>query len=231
MPERTNRIRALCALAAGLGILAFAAGDDARADDAPADACNAWDVEYVINSTLRIDDTTMGAGDGTWPIGPGRMVVRFENKNGAPGGNAKLMDYSIHGVFAVTASILVSSAVVTADSTAKTTPNACGVSAQGTLTDHTLTWNGPWQGLRSDGTLTCTGGLCGKFGAPPAGQSPLHVAPHPVPYKPFSYSPDFKTFTMPESLSGHQDSPSSTSHVALAGRESKRTCIVAKPCP
>lgn len=222
-------VRALCVFGAVAGLLAAFAPEDARADDAP--ACNAWDVDYVVNSTLRIDDTTMGAGDGSWPVGPGHVQVRFENQNGAPGGAARLMDYTIKGSFTVKANILVSSATVVADSVATTTPNACGFSAQGALVDHALKWNGVWHGMRSDGTLTCTGGLCGKFGSPPPGQSPLHIAPHDVTFKPFVYSPDFKTFTMEESVAGHQDSPVSTSHVALAGRESKRTCVVAKACP
>lgn len=222
-------IRAFCAFAAGIGPLAFAANDDARADE-PAPPCNAWDIEYTTNATLRITDTLMGGGDGTWPIGPGKVVVRFDNQNGAPGGNAKLLEYRMHDAFTVTANILVSSAVVTSDSTTVTTPNACGFSAQGLLTDHTLKW-GPWQGMRSDGTLTCTGGLCGKFGAPPRGQSPVHVPPHTASFKPFVYTADFKTFTMADSVASHQDSPSQTSHVALAGREVKRTCVVVKACP
>lgn len=219
----------LFVLAAGTGLAVALSARDATGDDAP--PCNAWNVEYVLNATARISDTMMGGGDGTWTIGPGRAVVRFENRNGAPGGNAKLLEYRMNEHFAVHASAVVAKAVVTADTVTTTTPNPCGVSAEGTLTGATLKWKGPWRGMHSDGTLTCEGGLCGKFGCPPAGTSAVHVAPHDADFKSFDYSDDRKTFTMRESVVSRQQSPSQTSHVTLAGREVKRTCVVAKACP
>jgi len=220
------------ATSAALGVLAalacFALVPSAAADEEP--PCNAWDVEYLLNANVKITDTTMGAGNGVFAIGPGRAVVRFDDRGGAPGGDAKLLEYRMKDHFTVTASILLASASVTADTVTQTTPNACGVAAEGALAGRSLRWRTPWSGMRSDGTVTCDGALCGKFGGPPSGQSPIHVPPHPVTFKPFEYSEDRKTFTMDYSIVSKQDSPSQTSLVALAGREVKRTCVLARPC-
>jgi hypothetical protein len=223
-------IRPLILLAAGLSLAVALSARDASGDDAGA-ACNAWDVEYTLSAVVRISDTMFGGGDGQWPIGPGRAVVRFENQNGAPGGNAKLLEYRMNEHFVVHASAVVAKATVTANTVSTTTPNACGVSAEGTLAGKTLKWKSAWSGMHSDGTLTCEGGLCGKFGCPAEGTSPVHMPQHDAAFKSFDYADDRKTFTMQESVVSHQQSPSQTSHVALSGREVKRTCVVAKPCP
>jgi hypothetical protein len=133
--------------------------------------------------------------------------------------------------FTVKANIVLASASVTAETVTTTTPNVCGISAEGTLNGRRLVWRTAWSGVRSDGTVTCEGALCGKFGGPPAGRSPVHVPPHPASFRSFDFSEDGKTFTMDYAVVSRQDSPSQTSWVALAGREIKRTCVVAKACP
>lgn len=199
--------------------LAFVAPVSPASADEPA-ACDTYDVEYALNGTTKITDTKMGGGDGTWPIGPGKAVVRFDAQ-----GNAKLLDYSMHSKFTVKANIVLASANVTADTMNIPTPNACGVVSEGTLSGKSLKWKGPWTGMRSDGTLTCEGGLCGKFGAPPSGTSPVHIPPHPTTMNSFEYADDRKTFTMAYSMVSKQTDPSQTSYVSLAGREMKRTCV------
>ena len=228
-PARANRgAKLLARLGAPLLVLGIVLPAPAQADE---EACNAWEVEYGLNANLRISDTTMGAGNGTWPIGPGTAVVRYENVNGQPGGAARLLAYRMRDHFTIKTSILLASATVTPESVTQTTPNACGVSADGALAGRSLKWKTPWSGLRSDGTIHCEGGLCGKFGAPPSGDSPVHIPPHPAQFKSFDFSEDRKTFTSDWSVSSHQASPSQTSSVQLAGRETKRTCVVAKACP
>ena len=226
--SRDRAAKLLARLGVSLVLAALLLPTTATADEEP--ACNAWDVEYGLNAQVKITDTTMGAGNGTWPIGPGTAVVRYENVNGQPGGAARLLTYRMKDHFTIKTSILLASCAVTADSVTQTTPNACGVSAEGALSGKSLRWKTPWSGLRSDGTLHCEGGLCGKFGAPPPGDSPVHIPPHPASFKSFEFSDDHKTLTLDWSVSSKQDSPSQTSSVQFAGRENKRTCVVAKPC-
>ncbi len=186
--------------------------------------CVGWDVEYALNATLRITDTTLGAGDGTHPIGPGRLVLRYDDIDGAPGGAVRVVDYELTDHFVLEPHYLLVSATITTDTTTRTTPDARGFSAEGVLRGRTIRWATPWAGMRSDGFLTCTGNLCGKFGAPPAGKSPLHVAPHPASFSSFELADDGKTFRMDWSVESHQDSPRETSLVSLGGRETKRIC-------
>ena len=238
MPEvgvRRRRLPLAASVLSGVALVVCVLGS-AAADEpaAPAPAptpCDSWDVEYSLNANTKVTDTKMGGGDGTWPIGPGRVVLRFDNQNGAPGGSAKLIDYRLRSNFTVKANIVVASANVTADTNTVATPNACGISGEGTLAGKTLKWKGPWSGVHSDGTLTCDGGLCGKFGAPPQGVSPVHIAPHDVLMNPFDYADDRKTFSMAYAVVAKQSNPDSTSWVTLSGREMKRTCVVTKPCP
>jgi hypothetical protein len=219
---------------AAAGAMVFAIGG-MGAEPAPASAsdgpCDAWEVEYLLNATVRISDTTMGAGDGLYPNGPGKVVLRFENRGGQPGGNVKLLEYRMKDNFTVVSHALLWEARVTADTVSRTTPNPCGFAAEGVLEGRSLRWKGPWSGMRSDGSVICTGGFCGKFGAPPAGRSELHVAPHPVSFMPFEYAADFKTLHMGYSVVSRQSSPSQTSRIALSGREVRRTCVPVHPCP
>ncbi len=203
-------------------------------DSSPAAAsepCDAWEIEYVLNASVVISDTTLGAGDGTYPNGPGKVVLRFDNRGGQPGSNVKVTDYQMNDNFTVVSHALAWEARVTANTISRTTPNACGVSGEGVLSGRSVRWTGPWRGMRSDGSVVCTGALCGKFGAPPVGRSELHLPPHPVSFKPFEYAPDFKTLTMDYSVVSRQSSPSQTSRIAFSGREMHRACVPVRACP
>jgi hypothetical protein len=195
----------------------------AAADDAP--TCTAWDVEYSLAGNLKITDTTMGAGDGVFPVGPGRAVIRFDSVNGAPGGHARLNAYSMRERVSITSKAAFWSATVTTDTTSKA---ADGTSDEGTLAGTTLTWGGPMRGYTTDGKMNCGGSLCGKFGAPPAGDSTVHLPARAIPLAPFQYGKDLKTFTMSfvqVSQSDGSSSPKQTSFEAISGREVKRTCV------
>jgi hypothetical protein len=86
-------------------------------------------------------------------------------------------------------------------------------------------------GYRYDGTMFCEGSLCGKFSAPPPGQSELHVGPNLVDFQPFAFSEDMKTFTMPYALVSKTESPKQTAFVTLAGRQVRKACVQNRPCP
>lgn len=200
----------------------------ASADDPP---CNAWEVEYTLNATVQLSDTAMGAGDGFHAIGPGKLTLHFDNVNNQPGGNVQLMTYEMTDQFTVNARVLGLGTSVTNDTKTRTTPNVCGVSAQGALTDHTVRWSTLWNGMHTDGRVTCSGSMCGRFGAPPTGQSDVHQPAHPVSFKPFEYATDMKAFRMDYSVTAKSTSPSQTSRITLNGRETKRSCIYVRPCP
>lgn len=200
---------------------ALASAPGTAAADGPA-TCSAWDVEYALNGNLKITDTPMGAGDGVYPVGPGRVVIRFEDKGGQPGGHAKLTAYTMHEHVTVTSKVLLFSATVVTDTQSKMTD---AVATEGNLADHTLTWGAPVRTYRSDGTLNCEGNACGKFGAPPAGTSEVHMGPRTVQLAPFKFGPDFKTFSMDYTMTSQADSPKQTTYSAISGREQKRTCV------
>ncbi len=200
----------------------------AAAADAP---CAGWQIEYLLNARVKISDTTLGAGDGLFPNGPGKLVLRFEDRGGQPGGKVKLVDYQMKDNFTVVSHALLWRVSVTADSVTRTTPDSCGVAGQGVLEGRALRWTGVWSGMRTDGSLICSGAFCGKFGAPPAGRSALHIAPHPVTFTAFEYAADFKTFRTGYSIVSRQASPSQTSRIALSGREVQRSCVSVPPCP
>jgi hypothetical protein len=218
------------ALAGALAVaLATSQPSAAHAHDETA-TCAAWDVEYSLAAKLRLEETTMGEGDGTYAIGPGKVVLRFEDRDGQPGGTVNMLSYAMREYFVVKAKTLFWTTTATTDTRTGVTPDTCSSAAEGTLVDHTVRWNSSVRGYHTDGTVTCDGSLCGKFGAPPQGPSPLHIGPGAVTFKPFELSPDMKTFTMSAALVSKTSSPKQTSYLTLAGRETKRTCAVVKPC-
>lgn len=211
----------------GVGVAAVLAAAlapaGARADDPP--ACSAWDVDYALSGNLRIADTTFGAGDGIFPVGPGHAVVRFDNVGGAPGGHARLNAYSMHETVSITSHAAFWSATVTTDTNSRA---ADGTSTEGSLAGTALAWASPMRGYATHGEINCEGSLCGKFGAPPSGKSPVDIAPRPIALAAFQYARDMKTFSMNYVQISHSDgsnSPKQTSYEAISGREMKRTCV------
>jgi hypothetical protein len=182
-------------------------------------ACSAWEVEYTTTGSLRLADTMMGAADGVYPIGPGKAVVRFDDQGGQPGGHARMTTFTMHKHLSITSKALFMNATVVTDT------NSHGEGVEGTLNDHTLAWSGAIQAYRTDGTQTCDGSLCGKFGAPPQGVSEVHMGPRVVQPAPFKYGADMKTFTMAETMTSQSESPKQTTYEAISGREMKRTCV------
>ena len=187
------------------------------------EGCSVSDVDYAVVGNLLVRDTQFGAGNGTYPLGAGKVRLRLEHgANGAPG-EAKLMSYELDNHLTVKASFALWSTKVVTDSRT-TVASACDGAAKGTLQDNDVIWNTQVGGYHSDGTMSCEGNVCGKFGAPPPGSSPIHES-DAVTFKPFHFSPDGRTFAMDYTKVSHTDSPAQTSFVSLSGREVKRTCV------
>lgn len=187
----------------------------AVADAAPTDN-GCWQVDYGLSAKLHLSDTPMGAGDGTYAIGPGRMVLQFADSGGKPGGKTALLDYRMRDHFVVKSRALFWTTTVTTRAQTK------AASAHGTLTGQILAWTTKVRGYRTDGTLTCEGSLCGKFGAPPAGTSELHIGPNDVQFRPLTFSSDLRRFTMPKTFVAKTKMPKQTAHVEVSGRELTR---------
>ena len=117
------------------------------------------------------------------------------------------------------------SATLVTETNSRAAADGNGLITEGTLTDHTLAWSSPMRAYRTDGTTTCEGSLCGKFGAPPPGISEVHMGPRTVQPAPFQFGPDMKTFSMRYVQTAQSDSPKQTTYEAIAGREVRRTCV------
>jgi len=193
--------------------LAFAAGDD--------ESCAVTDVQYRVSASLLITGTRLGAGDGQHPIGPGKVVVRFDHREGHE--SARLITYDLREQFTVIAKALLWETHVT--TRLEMRAGRSRTVAVGKLAGRTLRWDGQAGDVRSDGTLTCEGSMCGKFGAPPPGSSEVHAGPNTIELKPFEFSTDMKTFTMPFALVSKSDAPQQNTLVSLAGRETGRVCV------
>lgn len=201
----------------------------AQPSDQGASSCPAFQIEYQLAGRLQLTDTPMGQGNGVYDIGPGRVVLRFENVNGGPGGRAEIVAYDMRERFDVHAQALFWKTTAVTDSHTTTSPGACGV-AEGALSGNTLAWRTPLNGYKVDGSITCTGSLCGSFGAPPPGTSGLHLPAHDVQFKSFTFTNGMKTFTMPFTFVSKSEHPKQTAYMALAGREVSRQCVQTPVC-
>ena len=217
--------------ALALGTVAlFIVAPNVDADEPPAPC--AWQIEYALNASLALSDTPMGEGDGSYRIGPGTVVLRYEDKNGEPAGNVQMLSYAMREHFTIKSKTLFWTTTVLTDTSTAATPDACAVVAAGTFdsASRTVRWRTPVRGYHTDGTLTCKGSLCGKFNAPPPGQMALHIGPSAVSFSPFVFSADRKTFAMASTHVAKTSMPKQSSAVTLAGREVRRACVPVAPC-
>lgn len=219
----------LYALASAAVILGLVVSPALAADPAPGrlaaiaatEPCSAWDLTYSITASLRVTDTLLGAGDGIHVIGPGTLVLHVEDMR------ATLKAFELREYFSMSPKSVLLHATVLTDATMRATPDASGAAGAGTLANDVLWWEGPIKGYRSDGELTCDGSLCGKFGAPPAGKTEMHLPPEPVHFQPWRFSNGGTTFQMAYTLISVSESPKERTYMALAGREASRTCVQA----
>jgi hypothetical protein len=197
----------------------------ARADGPP--TCESFEAEYALAANLKLADTFMGAGDGVFPTGPGKIVLRWSHPD--PDRLAvEMVSYELHMPFTLSSSALLWSAKVISNTTGRASAEGRGVVAAGTLHDRTIRWDTPLSNYHVDGTIQCDGSLCGRFGAPAAGVNEVHIPARSIPWKPFELAPDRKTFSMDYAVISHADSPKQTTLISLAGREMRRTCLGAK---
>lgn len=216
-----------CAIALGAALVGAGGGPRVAFGEPDLPPCEATDVEYATSGRLRVQGTLFGAGDGTFSIGPGTVVLRFATPRrhsdpkpaAAEARSVQLRTYTMKQRVVVVSTALFWTTTVTSDTDTRMT-----AAAEGVLTDHTLRWLGRAAAMRSDGVISCDGSLCGAFGAPPRGTSPLHLGPNPISLEPFEFGADLTTFTMRYAFVSETDSPKQRSYVALAGREIRRTC-------
>jgi len=223
--RRLRHLAVTATVASGFSIIGGAVQPAEAAEDG---TCRVSDQEYSIVASVAIRDTVFGAANGVYPMGSGKLVLHIDERA------VQLTSYELVNQLKVRAKVaLLSTTVVTASRTS-TVGDCCHGSARGTLSNGTLSWNSVVAGYHSEGSLTCSGSMCGTFGAPPTGTSPLHDAPAAVTFNPFSFSPDGSTFTMPYVLVSQSNSPKQKTYLALAGRRVRQTCgvaAVASCCP
>lgn len=177
--------------------------------------CKTVEVEYLLAGNLQLTDTPMGQADGTYRIGPGRAVIRYD------GDHARLVTYTMEQRFTIRPSALFWSASLVTNMHAGMRE---GSAIDGTFDGRTIRWNGSMPYF-IEGTMECTGSLCATFGAPKPGTSPISIPAYNQALKPFVFSADRQTFTMQSTPGPHTTSPKQTSAVSVAGREIKRACI------
>jgi hypothetical protein len=188
------------------------------------------EVEYALTANLELSDTPQGQGNGSYRIGPGTAVIRYEVRNGAPTGAVELVSYQMSEHFGIDAKTLFWTTHVKTDSQTTVGNDSCGVVARGVLSGQRLDWKSDIRGARTDGQVQCEGSLCGKFGAPPPGASALHVAPHDVRFQTWVFSPDMKRFSMAKTWMARSEQPKQTSHITLNGHEIGRHCTNTPLC-
>jgi hypothetical protein len=217
-----KRLRSLAIAAISITAAVFLAGMSPPVGAAEESACPVFDVEYNVTASVVIKNTVFGAANGMYPMGSGKITLRIAEQAGLA--SVKLMSYELTNQLTVDARVVMLSTKVVTASHTSAARDACDGSAQGTLHNGILTWNSRVLGYRSDGTMECSGSMCGKFGAPPNGTSPYHDTPLAMKFSPFSFSPDRVTFTMPYILASKSDSPKQTTYMALSGRRAKQLC-------
>lgn len=206
-------------------LLVLAAPPVAASGAEPA-PCQEREVEYSLAGRLRIADTPLGAGDGVYEIGPGRAVLRIRQGAGESPPSVQLISYEMRLNFVVSSHVLFWNTKVVTSAVGHASDAGGSPVTEGSLVGRTLTWRGELRGYRTDGTLTCSGNVCGSFGAPPEGTTPLVTPPGAVKLAPFELSADGRTFVMSSTLVSRSAAPQQRSYLALAGREVSRACVV-----
>jgi hypothetical protein len=193
-----------------------------------------WEITYdLTGSAFELADTLMGAGDQvntvTEPydsddhVGPGTMVLRFQDVNGAPAGLVSLFSYEMTMNFVVGSFV----SAVTTDLQNRAGPGECSVTT-GTLTGDTVAWNpAALVGHRSLGSILCEGSMCGlanfEDGEP---QAVDLTADQPL--GEFVFTADLSEFTMAKTAIVEDEN--STTTWTYEGTETDRQRIAAPAC-
>ncbi len=196
-------------------------------------ACQVWQITYgLTGSTFEISNTPFGAGDqvntvqepydANANIGPGQFILTFEDVDGAPGGLATMVEYTMDVNFVVDGVT-----TVTTDITGIAGPDDCGVT-QGLVNDTTVAWAPPQiAGYTTEGTVLCEGNLCTAGGLPDGEPVEMGgVADQPVGN--FVFEADFSGFAMDSIITDMDDQ--STQTWTYVGTESSRELVDAPAC-
>lgn len=213
------------------GVGADAQGEAGLLDGAG--ACMVWEITYELTgSVFELSATPFGAGDQvntlTTPydandhVGPGTIVMRFQDVGGSPGGLAAISAYTMAMHFVVDG---VTKVATDLDATAG--PSACGVTT-GELEGNTVTWDpSALVGHHSVGQVLCTGALCSFGGLPNGDPVPIdETNDHPL--SDFVFASDLKTFSMAKTVIAQDNN--STSTWQYEGAETERKLVAAPAC-
>jgi hypothetical protein len=194
----------------------------AAAEPSSSESCAQWELAYATTGTLRVKETPMAAGDGVFPVGPGTLVLRVD----AHAARVTMKEFQLRERFVIHPSAMMWNANIVTDVAARALSDGDRAVAVGSKTAAgVVLWTEPIGTYRSDGTLTCDGSLCGKFGAPRTGRSELHQVSRTVRLEPLRFDRDGRTFQMDFALVSSSESPHQRTYLALAGRLTARTCI------
>ncbi|MFV8753840.1 hypothetical protein ACNOYE_25120 [Nannocystaceae bacterium ST9] len=195
--------------------------------------CQVWEITYdLTDSEFEISDTPFGAGDQVNVvaepyddddhIGPGTMVLRFQDVGGEPGGQAFVSAYDMDINFVVSGAT-----TVTTDLSATAGPSDCGL-ATGPLANDSVAW-APAEiaDVHTMGTILCEGNLCMLGGLPNGMPVPVDDTAAQA-TNPFDFNADLTTFSMDQVVIAMDDQ--STTSWTYAGTETSRELIDAPDC-
>jgi hypothetical protein len=200
---------------------------------ASAPVCRTWLVDYALvgGTALKIVDTPYGAGDGTYPIGPGTARLCFTDGGGAPApGPAALVELQVATRFALNTTAMGFRMRIVTDAVTAISTEDGGFVARGTYAGARISWSERARGYRSTGTMHCAGVLCGKFGSPPKGRSRLATGPHTIRLRPFQLGDGVGRFSMGYAEVDHSSKPSRSVLMRLEARETARRCVPTPTC-
>ncbi|MCA9650749.1 MAG: hypothetical protein H6712_31090 [Myxococcales bacterium] len=196
--------------------------------------CQVWEITYDLEgSEFEISDTPFGAGDQvnvvTMPydaddhVGPGTLVLRFQDVDGDPGGMAAMVSYDMSIHFVVDSGVTV----VQTDLETDAGPDECGVTT-GMLADTTVAWMpSAIVGHHSMGQILCTGMLCGAGGLPNGMPVPMDETSD-QPISDFVFSDDLSSFNMEQTVIAMD--ANSTTAWTYTGTEVSREQVLGPAC-
>jgi hypothetical protein len=208
------------------------AADGSTGGEEPGD-CQVWQITYdLTDSEFEIADTPLGAGnqvnvvaephDEDDHVGPGQFVLRFQDVDGQPGGNASMLSYAMSLNFVVRGTVTVATDLET-----EAGPVECGITS-GTLGGTTVSWlPSTIADVHRQGQILCTGNLCG-LGGLPNGRPEIVDETEDQPISDFEFAEDLSGFTMAKTVIQADDS--STTTWMYVGTEVSRELIDAPAC-
>lgn len=213
-----------------------AAGDDQDLGEADAilGDCEVWEITYdLTGSEFEIRGTPLKLGDqvnvvgepyeADDRIGPASFVLRFADIEGAPGGQAVMVEYRVDLQFEVDSP----GANVLTDLVGRAGPDGCGITT-GVLAGTRVAWKpSAIVGYHSKGEILCRGAFC-KQANLPKGRPVAVDEVYDQALGEFVFSEDLTRFSMPRTVI--REGPKSVSSWMYKGAEVRRERIAAPAC-